>query len=33
VTDRGCGRGCFWTIVFTVTTWVIAIGLAVFVFG
>jgi hypothetical protein len=31
VTDRG--RGCFWTIVLTLTTWVTAIGLAVFLFG
>jgi hypothetical protein len=30
-TDRG--RGCFWTIVLTLTTWVMAIGLAVFLFG
>jgi hypothetical protein len=26
-------RGCFWTVVLTLTTWVMAIGLAVFLFG
>jgi hypothetical protein len=31
MTDRG--HGCFWTIVLTPTTWVMAIGLAVFLFG
>jgi hypothetical protein len=31
VTDRG--RGCFLTIVLTLTTWGMAIGLAVFLFG
>ena len=30
VTDRA---GCFWTVVLTLTTWVMAIGLAVFLFG
>jgi hypothetical protein len=31
VTDGG--RGSFWTIVLTLTTWVMAIGFAVFLFG
>jgi hypothetical protein len=26
-------RSCFWPVVLTLTTWVMAIGLAVFLFG
>jgi hypothetical protein len=31
---RWCERpGCFWTVVLALTTWVMAFGLAVFLFG